>query len=78
MQIVIVKPVPLALSAIDAEHVSEQISHDSVRLLHLNLFVALRAGNISIGFIVLRDALLDRDKGHKAVVASARRTFWAL
>ena len=54
VQIIVKKPVSLAVGAVDTEDVFEQVGHDAVRLLHLHLLVALTAGQVFAGFVIFK------------------------
>ena len=77
-QIVIEKPVSLALVAVDAEDVFEQVGHDAVRLLHLHLLVALTAGEVLAGFVIFGHVALQAGELDEAVIAGARPALGAL
>ena len=77
-QIVIEKPVSLALVAVDAEDVFEQVGHDAVRLLHLHLLVALTAGEVLARFVIIGHVALQAGELDEAVIAGARPALGAL
>jgi len=68
----------LALGAVNAEHVLEQVGHDPVRLLHLDFLVALSAGQIPVGFVIVCDVALVSGELQKTRVACTRGTLRTL
>ena len=67
-QIVVIEPVTLAFRTVDANNALEKEAHQTVRKLHLNFFVALRAGEILVLLILLGNSTSNRGELYKAVI----------
>ena len=76
--VVVVEPVALALGAVEAEHILQEVGHDSVGLFHLDLLVALRAWQVLCHLVILGHVPLEACKLAETVVAGARPTLGTL
>lgn len=77
-QVFIVLPVTIAFGTVDSEYVLEQEAHDAVRLLHVDLLMALGARDEQVLQVVCREILVLVSEADEAVFAGAGRAARAL